>query len=169
MIVVDVGCHPHGNEESVNKLIERFRPSILFGFDPYPLLEEGVIYTAGTTIVRRRVAAWTHANHLPYRVEGHEGVPGIASGIVAPNDATHIVDGIDLPAFLSALPADDGLVLKLDCEGAEYPLLAALHRLDVDERLSLVLVEWHPEELAHQFYLVPEDRPVLRCPVEEWA
>ena len=36
------------------------------------------------------------------------------------------------------------LVLKLDCEGAEYELLTHLIARDADLLLDVVWVEWHP-------------------------
>lgn len=167
MIVVDVGCYPHGPEESIHKLIDRFHPEILFGFDPFPALVEGVATVDGTVVVLRRAAAWTEAGVLPIRVESHDGVPGIATGVTTFGDPDRIeVEAFDLLGFLVALPA--GAVLKLDAEGAELPILRSVAARGIDERLSLVLVEWHPEELAHGMFCEVEDRPRLLCPVEEW-
>jgi hypothetical protein len=168
MIVVDVGCHPQGPEESVYKLVRRFSPDVLFGFDPFPHLKEGVEFhfeadVATTMIVRRRAAAWLHGKGVTIAVNGI--CTGVAGAPDAPfEEALRPVPSVDLVAFLAALP--DPVVLKLDAEGAEYPLLAALAVSGIDSRLERVLVEWHPPETAHGFYR--DERPELACPVEEW-
>lgn len=158
MIVVDVGAMLQGPEESVHKLIDRFQPELLYAFDPHPAFVEGVDRIDDTVVVSRRAAAWTKDGYVGLLVDGictgvdHAGVP---------------VRCFDLAAWLWTLPfAGGGVVLKLDAEGAEYPLLHEVGLSSVDAYLDRVIVEWHPPETAHGFY---GDRPVLRCPVEEWA
>lgn len=162
MIVVDVGCMPHGREESVRKLIGRFQPDILFGFDPHPDLVEGVEHAGDTVVVRKRAAAWIFGGQTLFKIDG------ICSGVAAcdiAKDGTVMVDCFDLAAWLRALPVGE-VVLKLDAEGAEYPLLARLHESGLDGRLQRVIVEWHPPDTAHGLYTAV--RPELRCDVEEW-
>lgn len=157
MIVVDIGCMPHNNDRSIEPLIDRFHPDVLFGFDPHPDLVEGVEVNAGTVIVLRRLAAWLHEGTVPLKVDG------ICTGVDPQGEQT--VPCFSLVAFLRSLPVD-GLVLKVDVEGGEYPLLAALAVAELDARLGRVLVEWHDGAFAHGF---ETERPVLRCPVEEWT
>jgi hypothetical protein len=158
VIVVDIGCHPQGPEESVYKLTERFAPDILFGFDPFPGMEEGIEHAGGTLIVRRRAAAWTHTGTMRLRVDGD------CTGVDQHGDA--LVECFNFPAWLRALPPNVETVAKFDAEGAEYPLLDAVGDQGLDERLALVIVEWHPPETAHGWFA---ERPTLRCPVEEWV
>ena len=61
----------------------------------------------------------------------------------------------DLAALVISLPKP--VVLKLNCEGAEYPLLDKLHDLALDATLERCLVQWHDER-----------RIKLRCPTEEY-
>jgi hypothetical protein len=163
VIVVDVGCQPHGEEASVPKLIDRFGPEILFGFDPWPWMEEGIERIGDTIVVRRRAAAWSHAGVVGIKVDGI--CTGIQTEERLPFDAAFIAEAFDFSGWLRACPPDE-VVLKIDAEGAEYPLLAEIHASGLDERLKLVLVEWHSEEMAHGLYA---PRPELRCPVEEWV
>lgn len=161
MIVVDVGCHPQGPEESVYKLVGKYAPDLLLGFDPFPELKEGTEVTpGGTVIIRRQLAAWIHDGYVPFQIDG------ICSGVDA--EAMAAVECFDLNRLIRTLPAGD-IILKLDCEGAEYGLLRRLADENLDERLSLVLVEWHPPDTAHGYFVPPDVRPVLRCPVEEWG
>lgn len=158
MIVVDVGAMPQGPEESVHKLIHRFAPELYFAFDPHPSFEEGLAAVDGTLVMSRRVAAWTHTGTMRLRVDGD------CTGVDLHGDAA--VECFNFPAWLRTLPATVETVVKLDAEGAEYPLLADLADQSLDKRLALVIVEWHPPETAHGWYR--EERPTLRCPVEEW-
>lgn len=159
MIVVDVGCMTHGDEESVLALVRRFRPAVLYGFDAHPELVEGIDCVEGTVVVRRRLAAWTHDGVVPLyvgttRTGVHEGAR------VVPTVETAC---FDLAAWLRCLP--HGSILKLDVEGAEYPLLARIAEAGVDELLDLVLVEWHDPDRAHGYFA---ERPSLACRVEDW-
>lgn len=170
MIVVDVGCYPHGPEESVYRLCDRFRPDLLFGFDPHPEQREGVEWYEHadldgwrTTIVLRRRAAWTMACLAGLKVDGDR------TALDWDPSKQWETPTINLPAFLDALP--DPIVLKLDCEGAEYPILHAVAERNLDLRLGLVLVEWHDSPEPGDYYghgLASMGKPNLRCPVEEW-
>jgi hypothetical protein len=157
VIVVDIGAMRQGPEESVHKLIGRFRPDVLFAFDPHPDFVEGVERSAGTFVVRRRAAAWIFDGLVPLVVDG------ICTGV--DDKSRTYVSAFNLATFLRALPMKD-TVLKIDAEGAEYKLTAWLADYDLDKELSLLLVEWHPPETSHGWYA---ERPTLRCPVEEWA
>lgn len=158
MIVVDVGCVGWVDEVSIEPLVERFQPSTLYAFDPYPQLTPGMEMIGSTRVIRERRAAWIFDGDVGY-VEN-----GTRSRVRAGSRA--VVPCFDLATWLRLL--DEPVVLKLDVEGAEYPLLERIHALGVDEeRLDLLLVEWH--ELPE---LEPERDSLLarlRCPVEEWS
>lgn len=152
-VVVDVGALTHaGGESSVEVLVDRFDPELLFAFDPLPGFEEGV-YRVGEicTVVHRRLAAWTFSGAIDFLSDT------TASRIASQTEGTIIVQAFDLPGWLSTLPA--GAVLKLDCEGAEHVLLRSLYWQGLDARLERILVEWHG---------APLDLP-FRCPVEAWT
>lgn len=171
-IVVDVGCMRQGPEESVEKLAARFAPALLFGFDPFPELEEGLECIGETLVVRRRLAAWVWDGITDYAVDGISSSAHPAF-MVKPRVT---VECFDLSGWLRTLPPA-GIVLKLDAEGAEFPLLTDVHQSGLDERLALVLVEWHGaggsgfpiggggswQELDREQLLAR-----LRCPVEDW-
>lgn len=149
MIVVDLGCHTHGDQDSIRKLIRRYKPRILFGFDPHPETVEGIERVDGSVVVIARIAAWT--------VDGisHLHVDGTATVLVG--DGGSLTETFDLAAWLFTLPRVP-ITLKLDVEGAEYELLPHLRHRQADELLERVLVEWHG---------APADFD-LSCPVEEW-
>jgi FkbM family methyltransferase len=181
VIVVDVGCATQGPEHSTDVLIDRFHPNVYFGFDPEPTLVErtervqnGVTPDAAeeaTVAVFRRAAAWTHVGVIEYEPSGITGtVVASMMGDDPVTASTVEVPCFDLAAFLAALPSD-GLVVKMDCEGAEYTLVPALIAANQDLRISTLMVEWHHEwEGQHpDLYGSAELTEVIRCPVEPWG
>lgn len=160
MIVVDVGCAVQGVEESIPQLIDRFNPAVLFGFDPHPKLVEGMEQIGGTTVITRQAAMWTSAGRVRLAIPEDARCTGVTD---SPDGVA--VDAVDFVDFLMALPSGE-VVVKLDCEGAEYPLLSYLVAQGADSRLRLVLVEWHYGGFARGW---ETEKPLLSCPVEEWT
>lgn len=148
MIVVDLGCHGHGMYDSPGELIAKYHPAILYGFDPHPDTAVGVSDRSGTKIITHRAAAWTRSGEVGFALDGS------GSHIASRGKRVRC---FDLCRWLGRLPEREPLILKMDVEGAEYTLLPALRSTRMDERLLLVLVEWHGTRRVH-----------LNCPVEEW-
>lgn len=169
MIVVDLGCatYPnHPGDESMLTLLERFRPSVYYGFDPHPSVVERDRWVGGSRTIIQRKAAWTRAGVL-----GFVTTPAVGNELgsyTADAPVGETVECFDLARFLGGcVPYASGeLVLKLDVEGAEYPLLEHLVGHDIDPALSLIMVEWH--EIEGGPARVLEILKQLRCPVEEW-
>lgn len=166
-IVVDVGCYTHDDDESVETLIDRFAPRILFGFDPYPQMGSGVDTIRGTECLFARQAAWIRSGKLCLNINGlrtnHTGMETVNPPV------WEDVPCFDLGAWLAVLPPV-GITMKLDCEGAEFGLLPWLMHLDIDRRLDRILVEWHHDKLPVYTQVdVDELLSRLRCPVETWG
>jgi FkbM family methyltransferase len=154
VIVVDVGCKTHEKEESIDTLIHRYAPSVLFGFDPHPQLANDVRNVRGdalaaaaplsaswgTTVVTRRLAAWTRNGYILFEEAG------ASSRVGSESVSTEVVECFDLAAFILTLPRVD--VLKIDAEGAEYRLVPHLLRHGIDDHVELLLVEWHNGPIA---------------------
>lgn len=149
MIVVDLGCHTHGDQQSILPLIARFQPKLLLGFDPHPETIESIEAIGGTLVVTTRKAAWMRDGTVPIHVDGTR--TRIAG------DGDQIAQTFDLAAFLFVLPRVP-IILKVDVEGAEHDLLPHLRHRHADELLDRILVEWHGEPIAVH----------LACPVEDW-
>jgi hypothetical protein len=149
VIVVDLGCQTYGTEESTMRLIERFDPQILYGFDPHPETLDAVKMIGGTTVVTARKAAWV--------IDGARSVHVDETRTRIAGDGELLVQTFDLAAWLFTLPRIP-TVLKMDVEGAEYELLPHLVHRMADRLLERVLVEWHgdPAEVD------------LACPLELW-
>lgn len=169
MIVVDVGCARFGGDFSIERLVEWFEPRMLYGFDPQWIGPRS--WEAGSTYCHVfREAAWTYSGHVRWAGEGL---------------GAHVPDGdefsetavkcLDLAGFIANLRSreDEPIVLKIDAEGAEYPLLEHLIEHGVDERLSRCVVEWHSSSNAAEAAQRAERRAAieanLRCDLEEWC
>lgn len=163
-IVIDLGCCSYERngrlEDSIQTLIKRFKPTVLFGFDPHPGLPDGVGQVYGSAVVTARRAAWTYDGEAVLELQGN---------------CTHIADNggdvttcFDLADWVRALPQAK-IVLKVDVEGAEYVLLPHLIEQGLMDRFSLLLVEWHSGQYANGY---ESDREAIladiECPVEDW-
>ena len=163
-IVVDLGCCSYQRgprlEDSIQTLIKRFKPTVLFGFDPHPGLPDAVGQVYGTTVITSRRAAWTNDEEVGLALQGN---------------CTHVdfdekqrAKAFDLAAWIRALP-EARIVLKVDVEGAEYVLLPHLITHGLMNRFSHVLVEWHTGQYANG-YETSRDAILadIECPVETW-
>ncbi len=156
-IVIDVGCARYGGDYSIERLIEAFDPDILYGFDP-AWTTTMIEVDPGMKVIISNAAAWIYDGEVRFLADGLSGKVG---------DHAHwpLVGCIDLARFIRQFPDGDEVILKMDCEGSEYPLLDHLIAKGVDERLSLLWIEWHT-------FGAPKARRSLerrlRCPVEEW-
>lgn len=136
MIVYDIGCCHWGTETSIDKLVERFSPERLLGFDPqarpmsYRLKD--------TKVVVDRRAAWTHPRGVSLAQAG-------GSGCFVSDAPGRKVESFDLAEEILSEPAP--VIVKLDVEGGEYVLVPHLRRQGALENVSLLLVEWHGEPL----------------------
>lgn len=153
MIVVDLGCATYGGADSIGWLIDRYKPSRLYGFDPQGETGHGWgdVEVDGVPCTFEAKAAWLYDGQVEFRID--ENRSAVEAGQPS-------VPCFDLAEFVYSLPRVD--VLKLDVEGAEYQLLGHLIRTNADEWIGRILVEWHRGE----------DRLILgslHCPVEEWT
>jgi len=179
VIVVDVGCARYGGDYSIERLIEEFRPDALWGFDPSPepfawaastgaghygtyevVVDECPVYVVGR-------AAWTFTGEIPF-VRG-----GLGGHVADAEEAgAEMVSCFDLAEFILADLTQPEIVLKIDAEGAEYPLLEHLIAEEADVRLKLVWVEWHgssnAEENERRAAQRADIEERIRCPIMEW-
>lgn len=166
MIVIDVGCARYGNDYSIERLLEEFKPDYLYGFDPG--WEKDMFWPAAdldpkTIIHIQKTAAWIYHGEIGFQSDG------LNSWVTEMNGAPQ-VPCFDLAEFLfdvSGVRVDDGkpveVVLKIDAEGSEYDLLRHLINKGADKLLKLAWVEWHEPDRGRAAI-----EAEIACPLEEW-
>jgi FkbM family methyltransferase len=173
VIVVDLGCFPHRDEISIEPLVKRFRPDILYGFDPWPALVEGETEVDGTRVVLTRKAAWIFDGEIEFaRVRG---LRAWDSTVMREKNSRSEWSGssevlrvpcFDFSSWVRTLPEPP--IVKFDVEGAEFPILERMVETGADALVSQVLVEWHDDKMVDY----PERKAALlaqlRCPVASW-
>ena len=160
MIVVDLGCAPHGGVDSTAILIKRFKPDRLYGFDP--LAESGSGRDGDTTVLIFAGAAWTHDGAVLFQddtvascIVTDEPEPVLHEAMRLDPKPARLVSCFDLASWL--LRVRERVILKMDIEGAEYTLLPRLIETGAIALIDLLLIEWHWEPIEG-----------LPCPVENW-
>ena len=98
------------------------------------------VLTEGRTISFWRKAAWVYNGFIGYQEAGIDGIRSYVGEAVGPT----AVPCFDLAEFLRFSP--ENVILKMDCEGAEYTLIPYLVGTGAIERVELLLVEWHKPE-----------------------
>ena len=95
-------------------------------------------YTERTVLIR--AAAWASGDVLPFaRPLGAEHTGG--GSVVSGGDNPTLVRAVDAVAMLDAvIGVKEIRLLKLDCEGAEWELLA---KPDLYDRADAIAMEWH--------------------------
>lgn len=170
MIVIDVGCARYGNDYSIERLIEEFHPSVIYGFDPnqgpdeYPHppnpLDAPTGPTSGTSVVIEKKAAWIYDGEIGFQSDG------LNSWVTEMNGAPK-VPCFDLARFiLEEMPYYEPpheIILKIDAEGSEYDLLRHLIAKGADKLLKLAWVEWHEPDRGRA-----QIEAEISCPLEEW-
>jgi FkbM family methyltransferase len=172
-IVVDLGCYPHRDEISIEPLVERYRPDVLYGFDPWPALVEGESELDGTRVVLRRKAAWIEDGEIEF---AHvRGLRGWDSTVMRDKnthdewsrpDAVIRVSCFDFSSWVRELAEPP--IVKLDVEGAEFPILQKLVDDGTDVLVAELLVEWHDDKMPEHAGRRDELVSALRCPVSPW-
>lgn len=179
-VVVDVGCGKYdGKYDSMERLIVMHSPQAIYGLDPNPDgAREAAFWMpkrapddplAVTYVGDRRgihltivnAAAWTHDGQIGFRADGLSGWSAASSRLPQ-------VPCVDLAAYCFALldrHEIDGerpqLIVKLDCEGAEYDLIPHLRQNDLDPLIDTLMVEWHPQTAN-------DDRPSRKAIEKSW-
>jgi FkbM family methyltransferase len=173
MIVVDLGCFPHRDEISIEPLVERYHPDVLYGFDPWPGLVEGETKLDGTTIILKRKAAWIEDGEIEFaRVRGLRAWDStVMRAKNSRREWAGAGDVISVPCFdfstwLRSLPEPP--IVKLDVEGAEFPILERLHAEGTDALVAELLVEWHDEKMGDFSERKAALVSRLRCPLGPW-
>lgn len=164
MIVIDVGCARYGADYSIERLVEMFRPAKVYGFDPaqglgeYPW--EPNPKMANLEVAIYKGAAWTYTGEVRFQADG-------LVGHIVEDESAPLVPCIDLAAFIEEMP-EGPVILKIDAEGAEYELLEHLIDTGSINRLTRLLVEWHPRHEGKRRRAIEEGLRRAEVVTEQW-
>ncbi len=171
MIVVDLGCANRGEWYSLEALATQYKPQIIYGFDPSPLLNLRTRKVNGTPVKLERKAAWTRNGTVPFN---DQHISGRAGPIGYAPYTTHsagrigtIGEGTDeVPCFDFAIWLEEHgpAIVKMDIEGAEYVLLDHLLTTRTAELMTELIIEWHDHPDQRQLKALKK----LKVPVRDW-
>lgn len=165
-IVIDVGAARYGGDYSIERLINEYKPRILYAFDPNMEALLAAVETAhpekdiATQIYYLGSAAWTYDGEIGFHTDG-------LKSRLTEDPGAEKVPCFDLAHFIRELDERETNILKLDTEGSEYDLLSHLLLRAADTFLTRVVVEWHdgpPNAKARRRAIEDE----FSCPIQEW-
>ncbi len=146
MIVVDLGSETYGQEESSLKLMEMFRPTVMYAFDP--LCRNASWGFKGCRVHYLAAAAWTEGGTINLGVGADSGLN--ATVMAQKNEVGEWTDSVTVPCidFSTWLEWLGPAAVKMDIEGAEYPILEKMITYGTDRLMQPLLVEWHDHKLG---------------------
>lgn len=86
-------------------------------------------------------AVWTEDGMLDYTVGGREDAAHITA--MQPVEPTTRVPCIDFSRFIKELPPAEVLVVSMDIEGCEFPVLSKMLAEGTHKRITLLDIEFH--------------------------
>jgi FkbM family methyltransferase len=159
VIVVDLGCADRGEWFSLEALVNEYHPELIYGFDPSPLLNTRRRKVNGVPVKLERKAAWLFDGTVEFNDDYmHGGPEAIGHGTCAVGAGSlgrigTIIEhgGLTVECFdFSVWLAEHGpCVVKMDLEGAEYPLLEHLIAQGTNRLVSELVIEWHEQPADH--------------------
>lgn len=170
-VVVDLGCADRGEWFSLPALANEYKPELIYGFDPSPLLNVRIRKAAGVPVKLERKAAWIYDGTVTFDdswIRGRQGPIGFAPYV------THSVGRVgtigegedEVPCFDFSewLRDHPGCVVKMDIEGAEFGLLNHLFEHETAVLMSELVIEWHDAPDKRQL----KELKRLGVPVRDW-
>jgi FkbM family methyltransferase len=156
MLVPTVFVDCGGNDcAGVKKYLSKMRPfDKVYVFEPNPVFNDSY---QGSEFTLIKKAVWTEDGILPFYVSKDDRQIGSSllenklckvAGELKPfwHDACLMTECVDLGAWLKKLPPCH-LTLKLDIEGAEYPVLWKMVRDESIKLVSKLYVEFHDDTM----------------------
>lgn len=173
MIYIDLGCYDGDTvEQFINwgQLFGDISEAEIYAFDPQTFRKSwDDIKLRQSQHVKKMSfqskAAWVEDTMLDLSVEG------IGSSVMlekAKTDKTNIVRAFNFPRWFEKLD-DKKIYLKMDIEGAEYPILEKLINHNLDKKITLLMVEWHAGKMGDRWRFREKNiKENLRCKWIEW-
>lgn len=150
-VLVDCGANIG---RGLKVLLERFNCKQVYAFEPNPALIpilDTISPLDGTSVETICKAVWCRDEVRPFYL-GHHESSTLLDGKVVPSiynrqidyEAPIFVDCVDFSRWLGSLNlGPKSAIVKMDIEGAEYPVLEHLISQGTIGLISKLLVEWH--------------------------
>lgn len=173
MIYIDLGCYNGDTvEQFINwgQLFGDISEAEIYAFDPqkFPKSWKDIKLRQSQHVKKmefRTKAAWTDNTTLTLSDKG------IGATVMFDKARTHkakTVKAFNFPAWLDRLK-DKEIYLKMDIEGAEYPILEKMINFNLDKKIKLLMVEWHAGKMGDDWRRREADiKENLRCKWIEW-
>ena len=167
-VFLDCGAH---NGCSTRKFLEYFPDFEVYSFDPNPYLCHNFI---GLKTHHYPVAVWTHNKKIPFFLDerDYDGSSVYKDKINIVGGKELLVDAIDFDAFiLKNFKPDDFIILKMDIEGAEYPVLQKMVATRTINYIDELMVEWHYKKIGypkHNHEMLILKLQELQIPMHKW-
>ena len=167
-IFLDCGAH---NGCSVRKFNQYFPDFEVYSFDPNPYLCHHFI---GLNTHHYPVAVWTSTKKIPFYIDEYDydgsSVYKHKKNIVGGKEIQ--TDAIDFDAFIRKnFSPSDFIILKLDIEGAEYPVLTKLLETKTINYIDELLIEWHYKKInlpEEDHNLLVQKLKAQNIPMHKW-
>lgn len=153
--VIDVGCAHYQSFKSIEHICDQDEFEVKFALGLDPRCEPDTYWYRDETLVTMLdMAAWTSTGSAGFMEDA------LGSHVLEAGDGDRRVKTIDLAPLVRVFSP---VVLKIDAEGAEYPLLEHLLDQGITNLIHLAWIEWHGDESRAKPLI---DR--LECDYAEW-
>lgn len=150
----------------VGKALDYYAPLMdetweVYAFEPYPLPNlDFSRFPFEVRLVQK--AVWVEDGTVEFAVAGREDANHIDS-LRLNADAKVPVISVDFSRFVSQFPEDATIVVSMDIEGAEFPVLEKMLADDTAKRITLLDIEFHHRNVENH---TQEDASLLRRALE---
>lgn len=154
-IFIDLGSYDGDSIEQFKNWSKTSFPDkedwIIYGFEPNPKFKDKLEALASDTVIISRKAAWVEDTTMQFAVDSTDTPLGstLMSGKKKIWDKNEKIDveAFDFSQWLKQFE-DDFVVVKMDTEGAEFPVLEKMIADDTDKICDCLMVEFHPNKVV---------------------
>jgi FkbM family methyltransferase len=164
----DLGCHYGEGLRKLREVVPLDEQWEIHAYEPNPHCRtEDYISALGLPVKLHKCAAWTHEGQVEFasqdRNHARELLSFGAAADIGPEDCLDgwgssigeirsrapglttrtTVPCVEFAKLLEARPDNDYVVVKMDIEGAEFPILRQLAERGLLGKINLLFIEWH--------------------------
>lgn len=171
-VFIDVGCFDGDTIKQFCNWKNLITPDnwMIYGFDPNPRFKDIWKKMSDHTIKIEQSAAYTYNGEIEYTLRPLDAPLG--STVMKEKVDWGMGDILKVPCFDFAefvkQNHGDYTIVKMDAEGAEFPILDHLIEQGADEFIDILLIEWHDTKLPRRKSNKGEILSKLSCEVYQW-